>query len=211
VVQFLGECDHIPALAADRLGLHSALGVETGCPKNSAICRQQSSEAGSIWDLDSGLRSRLYDFFVAFTRQIKSATMQIGEVARRASLTVDAIRFYERRRLLPKAERTAGKFRLYSMDAVERLRFIQQMQGLGFSLKEVGELLQLRERKVDACESVKELLETKLADVRSKLSDLKQLEAELVSDLRKCNRELSHRRRHAPSPCPVLEEAGGQK
>lgn len=148
---------------------------------------------------------------MAISRQIESATMQIGEVAKRASLTVDAIRFYERRRLLPKAERTAGKFRLYNNDAVERLRFIQQMQGLGFSLKEVGELLQLRERKVDACESVKNLLETKLADVRSKLSDLGQLEEELVADLRKCNRELNHRRRHAPCPCPVLEEAGGQK
>jgi len=137
--------------------------------------------------------------------------MQIGEVAKRASLTVDAIRFYERRRLLPKAERTSGKFRLYAEDAVERSRFIQQMQGLGFSLKEVGELLKLRERKVEACESVEKLLEAKLADVRSKLTDLRQLEAELVADLRKCNLELNHRRRHAPCPCPVLEEAGGRK
>jgi len=148
---------------------------------------------------------------MATIRQIEGSTMQIGEVAKRASLTVDAIRFYERRRLLPKAERTSGKFRLYTEDAVERLRFIQQMQGLGFSLKEVGELLQLRERKVEACESVEKLLETKLADVRSKLTDLRQLEAELVADLRKCNRELNHRRRHAPCPCPVLEDAGGCK
>ena len=139
--------------------------------------------------------------------------MQIGEVARRASLSVDAIRFYERRKLLPKAVRTEGRFRLYTEDAVARLRFIQQMQGLGFSLKEVGELLKLREREVEACESVKELLKGKLASVRSKLADLRQLESELVADLRKCNRELNHRRRHAPSPCPVLEEAatGGHR
>lgn len=96
--------------------------------------------------------------------------MHIGEVAERASMTVDAIRFYERRRLLPKANRTAGRFRLYTENAVERLRFIQRMQGLGFSLKEVNELLKLRERKVDACESVKGLLEAKLANVRSKLA-----------------------------------------
>jgi DNA-binding transcriptional MerR regulator len=138
-----------------------------------------------------------------------SATLRIGEVAKRASLTVDAIRFYERRRLLPKAERTAGKFRLYTEGAVERLRFIQQMQALGFSLKEIGELLKLRERKVDACESVKKLLEAKIADVRSKLADLRQLESELATDLRKCNRELNHRRRNAPCPCPVLEEVAG--
>ena len=87
------------------------------------------------------------------------------------------------------------------------------MQGLGFSLKEVGELLKLRERKVDACESVKKLLETKLANVRSKLADLRQLESELDADLRKCNSELNHRRQSAPCPCPVLEEAtaGGRK
>ena len=140
-------------------------------------------------------------------------TMQIGEVAKRASLTVDAIRFYERRRLLPNPSRTAGRFRLYTEDAIERLQFIQQMQGLGFSLREVGELLKLRERKVDGCKSVKKLLETKLADVRSKLADLRKLESELDADLRKCNSELNHRRRGAPCPCPVLEEAtaGGRK
>jgi DNA-binding transcriptional MerR regulator len=81
------------------------------------------------------------------------------------------------------------------------------------SLREVGELLKLRERKVDACESVETFLEAKLANVRAKLNDLRQLESELVRDLRKCKRELSHRQRHAPCPCPVLEEAvtGGQK
>lgn len=137
--------------------------------------------------------------------------MQIGEVAERTSMTVDAIRFYERRRLLPKANRTAGRFRLYTENTVERLRFIQRMQGLGFSLKEVDELLKLRERKVDACESVKGLLEAKLANVRSKLADLRQLESELISDLRKCNRELSHRKQRAACACPILEEAGGKR
>lgn len=147
---------------------------------------------------------------MAAKEQVPRMTMQIGEVAKRASLTVDAIRFYERRRLLPNADRTAGRFRLYTQDVIERLRFIQQMQGLGFSLKEIGELLKLRERKVDACESVKKLLEAKLADVRSKLADLRQLESELAADLRKCSSELNHRRRGAPSPCPVLEDASAE-
>ena len=135
--------------------------------------------------------------------------MQIGEVAKRTSLTADAIRFYERRKLLPKPLRSAGRFRLYGDGTVERLHFIQQMQGLGFSLREVSELIQLRERRVDACESVRELLKAKLTDVRAKLQDLRHLESELETDLRKCNRELNHRRRHAACPCPVLEEATG--
>lgn len=137
--------------------------------------------------------------------------MQIGEVARRSSLTIDAIRFYEKRKLLPKAIRSAGRFRLYGESSVERLHFIQQMQGLGFSLREVGELIQLRERKVEACESVRQLLTAKLADVRAKMRELKRLEGELESDFRKCSRELNHRRRHAACACPVLEEATGVK
>ncbi|HYL14275.1 MAG TPA: MerR family transcriptional regulator [Terriglobales bacterium] len=142
-------------------------------------------------------------------QQPESTAMQIGEVAKRTTLTVDAIRFYEKRKLLPKADRSAGRFRLYGEGTIERLHFIQQMQGLGFSLREVGELIQLRERKVDACESVRELLKAKLTDVRGKLRDLRYLESELETDLRKCNRELNHRHRHAACACPVLEEAAG--
>src|SRR6516162_6969966 len=110
--------------------------------------------------------------------------MQIGEIAKRTCLTVDAIRFYEKRKLLPRAVRSAGRFRLYGESSIERLHFIQQMQGLGFSLREVGELIQLRERKVDACESVKKLLKAKLTDVHSKLHELRHLESELELDLR---------------------------
>jgi MerR family transcriptional regulator, copper efflux regulator len=146
---------------------------------------------------------------MATNHQAASATMQIGEVARRTSLTVDAIRFYEKRKLLPKANRSAGRFRLYTERTVERLHFIQQMQGLGFSLREVGELIQLRESKVEACESVRELLKTRLADVRAKMRELRHLESELEADLRKCKREQNHRRRHAACACPVVEEAAG--
>ncbi|MGE5207155.1 MAG: heavy metal-responsive transcriptional regulator [Chlamydiota bacterium] len=133
--------------------------------------------------------------------------MQIGEVAERASTSVDAIRFYERRKLLPRAGRSAGGFRLYSEETIERLHFIRQMQSLGFSLREIRELIELRGHKVEACESVKTLLQAKLADVRGKLCELQQLESQLEADLHKCNRELSHRRRHEACLCPVLEEA----
>lgn len=148
---------------------------------------------------------------MAANHEAKSAAMQIGEVAKRTSLTVDAIRFYEKRKLLPKAVRSVGRFRLYGESSVARLHFIQQMQGLGFSLREVGELIQLRERKVEACESVRQLLTTKRADVRAKMRELRRLERELEADFRKCSRELNHRRRHAACPCPVLEEATGGK
>lgn len=131
-------------------------------------------------------------------------TMQIGEASKRTSLTPDAIRFYERRSLLPKPERTAGRFRLYTDADVERLSFIRQMQGLGFSLREIGQLLDLRERRFDACHEVKDLLDAKLKKVRAKVKELASLERELIADLRKCNRELKHRKKHEPISCPVL-------
>ena len=146
---------------------------------------------------------------MATNYQAASATMQIGEVARRTSLTVDAIRFYEKRKLLPKADRSAGRFRLYTEGTVERLHFIQLMQGLGFCLREVGELIQLRESRVEACESVRELLTAKLATVRAKMRELRRLETELEADFRKCSRELNHRRGNTACPCPVLEETTG--
>lgn len=150
--------------------------------------------------VDSGVRSRVYP------QEMQTSGIQIGELAKRTTLTVDAIRFYEKRHLLPKAPRTNGGFRLYTTDDIERVQFIRQMHGLGFSLREIGELIALRTRKVDACESVRELLKHKLSDIRAKLHELRQLEAELVADLNKCNKELKHRRRHEPSACPVLEE-----
>ena len=132
--------------------------------------------------------------------------MHIGEAAKRSLLTVDAIRFYERQALLPKSPRTEGRFRMFTIDDVARLQFIRQMQGLGFSLKEIKQLLDLRSHKVEACPSVRDLLGTKIATIRAKIHELQKLEAELSADLRKCNRELRHRKSHAPCACPVLTE-----
>ncbi|HJT69007.1 MAG TPA: heavy metal-responsive transcriptional regulator [Terriglobales bacterium] len=136
---------------------------------------------------------------------IKS-TIQIGEAAHRTALTVDTIRFYERRALLPAAPRTTGQFRLYTAADVTRLNFIKQMQGLGFSLQQIKQLLDLRDRGGYACEEVKSLLTDKLAEIRGKIRELQNLETELAVDLRKCNGELKRRRSSAPRECPVLTD-----
>lgn len=83
--------------------------------------------------------------------------MQIGEVAKLTAIGVHAIRFWEIRKLLPGAGRSAGRFRLYTQDAIECLRCMQQMQRLGFSL---GELIELRSRTVEACEAVERLAQS---------------------------------------------------
>lgn len=132
--------------------------------------------------------------------------IQIGELAKRTSLSVDAIRFYEKQDLLPRAARSSGGFRLYSRNDLERVLFIRQIHGLGFSLREIRELVELRTRKVDACETVRALLKRKLSVIRAKRRELEGLESQLMTDLRKCNKELLHRKRHTAGACPVLDE-----
>lgn len=132
-------------------------------------------------------------------------TFQIGELARRTALSIDAIRFYERRKLLPPAFRSTGRFRLYTTADIERLRFVQQMQRLGFSLEEIKQLMAIRADRAHACAAVQQFLVTKLDGVRTKIRELQNLETELKSDLGKCNRALNQQRGKTCS-CPVLEE-----
>src|SRR5258708_40350445 len=82
------------------------------------------------------------------------ATFQIGELAKRTALSIDAIRFYESRKLLPPAPRSAGRFRLYTPDAIERLRFVRRVQGLGFSLQAIKALIDVRADRPLACSAV---------------------------------------------------------
>ena len=72
---------------------------------------------------------------------MNSSALRIGEVALRSGVSIDTVRYYERRRLLPAARRTQGGFRLFTPETVERVQFIKQAQELGFSLDEIGEIL----------------------------------------------------------------------
>ena len=128
--------------------------------------------------------------------------MQIGIVAKKAGISVDAIRFYERNALLRRAPRTPGGFRQYDEDDLETLSFIRRLQGLGFKLLEIRNLLSLRGSRPQACAPVRRRLQEKLADVRRKLSELRRLEGELRLALRGCDREL----RGGSGHCPILTE-----
>lgn len=128
--------------------------------------------------------------------------MQIGIVARKIGLSVDAIRFYERNALLPRPPRTQGGFRQYADSDVETLAFIRRVQGLGFKLSEIRALLRLRRDRLQPCAPVRRRLEEKLSDVQQKLTDLHKLEHELRLALRSCNKELRKRDAH----CPILRE-----
>ena len=128
--------------------------------------------------------------------------MQIGIVAKKIGLSVDAIRFYERNGLLPRPPRTEGGFRRYGDSDLETLAFVRRVQGLGFKLSEIQGLLRLRGNRLQPCAPVQRRLQEKLGEVQRKLSDLHKLEHELRLALRSCNRELRKRNAH----CPILTE-----
>ena len=133
--------------------------------------------------------------------------MQIGIVAKKIGLSVDAIRFYERNALLPRPPRTQGGFRQYAESDVETLAFIRRVQRLGFKLSEIRALLRLRGNRLQPCAPVRRRLEQKLSDVQQKLSDLHKLEHEVRLALRRCNKELRKRSAH----CPILRDTNQRK
>ena len=133
--------------------------------------------------------------------------MQIGVVAKKIGLSVDAIRFYERNALLSHPPRTEGGYRQYGESDVETLAFIRRVQGLGFKLSEVRGLLGLRGDRMQPCAPVRRRLVEKLAEVRRKLVDLRKLEHELRLALRSCDKESRKR----PARCPILRETRKSK
>ncbi|HJT69771.1 MAG TPA: heavy metal-responsive transcriptional regulator [Terriglobales bacterium] len=128
--------------------------------------------------------------------------MQIGIVAQKVGLSIDAIRFYERNALLPRPPRTQGGFRQYAEGDVETLAFIRRVQGLGFKLSEIRGLLRLRGNRLQPCAPVRRRLEEKLTDVERKLADLQKLKHELRLALRSCDKELRKQNAH----CPILRK-----
>jgi DNA-binding transcriptional MerR regulator len=133
--------------------------------------------------------------------------MQIGAVGKRIGLSVDAIRFYERNALLRRPSRTQGGFRQYEESDVETLGFIRRVQDLGFTLREIRDLLELRRSRLQPCEPVRHRLQQKLVDVQRKLADLQKLDHELRIALQSCNKEMRKRYAH----CPILKETNKVK
>lgn len=134
-----------------------------------------------------------------------AASLQIGEVAKKTGLTVDAIRFYERSGLLTCPARTQGGYRVYQEREVADLEFIQRAQLLGFSLNEIRELFSIQRHPNEACAHVRDLIAAKLGVVRTKLAELQKIEKDLAGALRKC-RTVLRRPSKEPSCCPILKE-----
>ena len=136
--------------------------------------------------------------------------IQIGRVSEQTGLSVDAIRFYEKQRLLERPPRTEGGFRLFSADDIQRIQFIRRAQHLGFSLLEIRELLVLQRDEGEACSHVRDVLRAKVSAVRDKIRQLGILEEQLAKSLRKCERKLRAAPNSDHDGCPVLQAISHQ-
>ncbi len=125
-------------------------------------------------------------------------TMKIGQVAAGAGVNIQTVRYYERRGLLPKVPRTASGYRTYDPEAVARLRFIKRAQDLGFSLKEIAELLELRVEHGTSCAAVETKAKDRIAMVEKKIGELERMKTVLVELSRACDL------REPTSDCPIL-------
>lgn len=133
------------------------------------------------------------------TTRSAATRLQIGELADRARVNVQTIRYYERRGLLAEPERTPGGYRLYAPETIQIVRFIKSAQALGFSLEEIDHLLDLRDDRVSSCEEVKALARAKIATVDEKVRRLTALKGALETLVESCQRGDSERE------CPILE------
>src|SRR5712692_2552920 len=111
-------------------------------------------------------------------RQIMKA-LTIGRAARAAGVGVETIRFYERQGLIDQPPRPQAGVRRYSDEVLSRVRFIKKAQQLGFTLREIHELLALRADPAADCSDLREQATTKLEDVRHKIEQLQQIAAAL--------------------------------
>lgn len=139
-----------------------------------------------------------------------SRTYRIGEIAQQTGVSVETLRFYEKRRLLNAPPRTRGGFRLYTDDAVQQVKFIKQAQSLGLTLDDVQQLLTGRQRRphVASCRRVRDLLTRRIEDIDARIKELREFRRTLNEHLVACDRALAA----AGDPdCPTIEALGGAK
>lgn len=122
-----------------------------------------------------------------------------GQVAAFSGLGRETVRFYEQRGLLADPPRSAAGYRQYSEEDVSRLHFIKRAKELGFSLKEVADLLTLQEKPDVSRAAVRMQAEAKLADIEAKIHDLTRMKAALLQLSQACNVQGSI------AGCPIME------
>lgn len=129
----------------------------------------------------------------------KDMTLTIGDVAKEAGVGVETVRFYERKGLIDRPVRPRSGFRRYDEQTPRRIRFIRHGQELGFSLREIRELLDLRIDPEVSCADVKAKAIAKVAEVEEKLASLGRMRDTLLAITRSCAGE------GPTTECPILD------
>lgn len=129
--------------------------------------------------------------------------LTIGQVASRSSVGIETVRFYEREGLLAKPVRTSSGYRQFDEEAIARLRFIQRAKELGFTLKEIKELLSLRFEPDTSCKDVRAKAKAKIAGVEGKIRTLQRMKKALVRLTQECCEK------GGGSACPILDALDG--
>jgi len=124
--------------------------------------------------------------------------LTVGVLAKQGGVGVETIRFYERRGLLVQPKRPVSGFRTYPTETVSRVLFIRRAKELGFSLREIHELLNLQVSSTSSCSEVRRRAEYKIADIENKMETLKSMKKVLSKLVSACNAA------RASTPCPIL-------
>lgn len=131
--------------------------------------------------------------------------LTIGQLAKQGGVHVETIRYYERRGLIGKPPRTVSNYRTYTPDNLHRVKFIKHAQGLGFSLKEIKELLALRATPRAKCADVQKYTTRKIDDIQQRIHSLTRMRRSLERLLRECSGDLP------ATECPILESLESEK
>ena len=135
---------------------------------------------------------------------MKARELTIGQVAKQAGIGVETVRFYEREGLIQEPARLPSGYRQYPPATVQRIRFIRRAKDLGFSLKEISELLSLRVDPDRTCADVRRRARDKISDIDEKLASLTRMKSALERLAAKC------RGKGPTAECPILAEMDGE-
>lgn len=130
--------------------------------------------------------------------------LRIGQVAKKSNVGVETVRFYEGKGLIDLPERSASGYRQYPESIIRQIQFIQQAKSLGFSLKEVGELITLKSVPDARCNGVKSKVIGKIANIQKKIDALERMKEELQPLVARC------RPSEPISDCPILNALNGE-
>lgn len=114
-------------------------------------------------------------------------TYKVGEVARKAGVNKETLRYYEKRKLITKPDRRRSGYRIFTQHHIDQVKFIKRAQELDFTLCEIKELLELRTDENTTCSEVKMEAEEKYRDVIEKIQDLQRIKATLIDLIDSCS------------------------